>query len=130
MLYCVELALQLSVCLWWQDYRRTTFLPSKVVVVMANPLAVWPFGFTPTYFDGLPFGTKMAILQRRHTELTLSFDGVIVAALQARSVTSVRTRELRLGPSVDLFLATFFGACQRQTPRVRTNQKGAGASER
>ena len=40
-LFCFVLfALQLSVCLWWHDYRRDDFPTLKFVVVMADLLAI------------------------------------------------------------------------------------------
>ena len=33
--------LQLSVCLWWHDYRRDGFPTLKFVVVIADLLAIW-----------------------------------------------------------------------------------------
>ena len=40
-LFCFVLfALQLSVCLWWHDYRRDGFPTLKFVVVIADLLAI------------------------------------------------------------------------------------------
>ena len=40
-LFCFVLfALQLSVCLWWHDYRRDGFPTLKFGVVMADLLAI------------------------------------------------------------------------------------------
>ena len=40
-LFCFVLfSLQLSVCLWWHDYRRDGFPTLKFVVVMADLLAI------------------------------------------------------------------------------------------
>ena len=38
--YCFVFALQLSVCLWWHDYRRDDFPTLKFGVVMADLLAI------------------------------------------------------------------------------------------
>jgi hypothetical protein len=39
--FCFVLfAMQLSVCLWWHDYRRDVFHTLKFVVVMADLLAI------------------------------------------------------------------------------------------
>ena len=41
MLFCFVLfSLQLSVCLWWHDYRRDGFPTLKFVVVIADLLAI------------------------------------------------------------------------------------------